>query len=236
MLSHRDQAAISPFDSAVQGGDAVWEGLRLYDGRIFRLDEHLARLRRSAAWRWPSPRSRRTRRSPGRSAARCAANADERRRAHPAHADPRGEDHQRHGPAAQPGRADPDRAGRAQAAGLRPVRDHADHLQRAPPAAGRLDPKIHHNNLLTSILAKIEANVAGADDAVMLDQPRVRRRDQRHPRVPRRRRALARRHAAACPEGITRAVVLELAADAGIALPRRATQPDPVLRAQTRCS
>ena len=32
-----------------------------------------------------------------------------------------------------------------------------------------LDPKIHHNNLLTSILAKIEANVAGADDALMLD-------------------------------------------------------------------
>ena len=49
VLSHRDQAAISPFDSAVQGGDAVWEGLRLYHGRIFRLDEHLARLRRSAA-------------------------------------------------------------------------------------------------------------------------------------------------------------------------------------------
>jgi branched-chain amino acid aminotransferase len=36
-------------------------------------------------------------------------------------------------------------------------------------AADSLDPKIHHNNLLTSILAKIEANVAGADDAVMLD-------------------------------------------------------------------
>ena len=30
-LKHRDQAGISPFDSAVQGGDAVWEGLRLYD-------------------------------------------------------------------------------------------------------------------------------------------------------------------------------------------------------------
>ncbi len=29
-LVHRDQAAVSPFDSAVQGGDAVWEGLRLY--------------------------------------------------------------------------------------------------------------------------------------------------------------------------------------------------------------
>ena len=48
-LVHRDRAAISPFDSAVQGGDAVWEGLRLYQGRIFRLAEHLARLRRSAA-------------------------------------------------------------------------------------------------------------------------------------------------------------------------------------------
>src|SRR5438128_9229573 len=47
-LVHRNEAAVSPFDSAVQGGDAVWEGLRLYQGRIFRLTEHLARLRRSA--------------------------------------------------------------------------------------------------------------------------------------------------------------------------------------------
>src|SRR5580704_8026316 len=47
-LTHRDQAGVSPFDSVVQGGDAVWEGLRLYAGRIFRLDEHLARLRNSA--------------------------------------------------------------------------------------------------------------------------------------------------------------------------------------------
>ncbi|MDE2751258.1 MAG: aminotransferase class IV, partial [Gemmatimonadota bacterium] len=47
-LSHRDEAGVSPFDSVVQGGDAVWEGLRLYDGRIFKLEEHLARLRSSA--------------------------------------------------------------------------------------------------------------------------------------------------------------------------------------------
>src|ERR671932_1793630 len=47
-LVHRDEAGVSPFDSVVQGGDAVWEGLRLYDGRIFALDEHLDRLRRSA--------------------------------------------------------------------------------------------------------------------------------------------------------------------------------------------
>ena len=47
-LLHRDKAGISPFDSAVQGGDAVWEGLRLYKGRIFKLHEHLDRLERSA--------------------------------------------------------------------------------------------------------------------------------------------------------------------------------------------
>src|SRR6516225_12415420 len=47
-LLHRDDAGVSPFDSAVQGGDAVWEGLRLYDGRIFKLPEHLDRLERSA--------------------------------------------------------------------------------------------------------------------------------------------------------------------------------------------
>ena len=47
-LVHRDKAGISPFDSAVQGGDAVWEGLRLYGGRIFKLYEHLGRLERSA--------------------------------------------------------------------------------------------------------------------------------------------------------------------------------------------
>ncbi|MDP7006169.1 MAG: aminotransferase class IV, partial [Phycisphaerales bacterium] len=47
-LFHRDDAGISPFDSVVQGGDGVWEGLRLYNGRIFKLEEHLNRLRHSA--------------------------------------------------------------------------------------------------------------------------------------------------------------------------------------------
>src|SRR4029077_11018853 len=47
-LVHRDQAGVSPFDSVVQGGDAVWEGLRLYHGKIFKLHEHLDRLYSSA--------------------------------------------------------------------------------------------------------------------------------------------------------------------------------------------
>ena len=53
VLVHRDQAGISPFDSAVQNGDAVWEGLRLYNGRIFKLTEHLgpAAAIRRRCWR-----------------------------------------------------------------------------------------------------------------------------------------------------------------------------------------
>ena len=47
-LVHRDEAGISPFDSVVQGGDAVWEGLRLYDGKIFKLTEHSERFQISA--------------------------------------------------------------------------------------------------------------------------------------------------------------------------------------------
>ena len=47
-LYSRADARVSVFDSVVQGGDAVWEGLRVYDGRIASLDEHVRRLRDSA--------------------------------------------------------------------------------------------------------------------------------------------------------------------------------------------
>jgi branched-subunit amino acid aminotransferase/4-amino-4-deoxychorismate lyase len=39
-----DLYKVSVFDSVVQGGDSVWEGLRVYSGKIFKLDEHLDRL------------------------------------------------------------------------------------------------------------------------------------------------------------------------------------------------
>ena len=48
VLRRRDEPHVSAFDSVVQGGDAVWEGLRIYEGRAFRLLEHLARMRLSA--------------------------------------------------------------------------------------------------------------------------------------------------------------------------------------------
>ena len=47
-LVPREYAKVSVFDSTVQGGDAVWEGLRIYEKRIFKLEEHLNRLLDSA--------------------------------------------------------------------------------------------------------------------------------------------------------------------------------------------
>ena len=47
-LLPRSEAKVSVFDSSVQGGDAVWEGLRVYKGGIFCLDRHLDRLEASA--------------------------------------------------------------------------------------------------------------------------------------------------------------------------------------------
>ena len=40
-LYDREDAKVSVFDSVVQGGDAVWEGLRVYPEGIFLLDRHL---------------------------------------------------------------------------------------------------------------------------------------------------------------------------------------------------
>jgi branched-chain amino acid aminotransferase len=214
-LSHRDQAGVSPFDSSVQGGDAVWEGLRLYHGRIFRLTEHLDRLRASAQALAFGPvppdeeiieQIRRT----------LAANGM-RDGVHIRLTLTRG--------VKLTSGMDP----RLNTSGptlivlaefKAPVYDTAGitlvtaSVRR--PAPDCLDPKIHHNNLLPSIMAKIEANVAGADDAVMLD-PRgfIAETNATHLFMVIR-GTLATPTTASCPEGITRAAVLELAHEAGL--------------------
>lgn len=43
-----DGTHISVFDAGFQSGDAIWEGLRVYNGRVLRLEQHLARLEASA--------------------------------------------------------------------------------------------------------------------------------------------------------------------------------------------
>jgi branched-chain amino acid aminotransferase len=214
-LVHRDEAGVNPFDSAVQNGDAVWEGLRLYDGRIFRLRDHLARLRRSAeALRYEGvPRDATI---VGLLRETLAANSMRdgvhvrltlsRGIKYTSGMDPRLNTSgctliilAEHKPPVY------ERSG---------IRLITASLRRPLPEV--LDQKIHSCNQLTSILAKMEANAAGADDALMLDtRGFVAETNATHvfaviegtvttPRT------------IACPEGITRGVVLELCRDEGI--------------------
>lgn len=215
VLRHRDEPGISPFDSIVQGGDGVWEGLRLYQGRIFALDAHLARLRRSAA------------------ALGFAEVPSDQEITEAITATLRANEmtdgvHVRltltRGVKVTSG-MDP----RLNQAGCTlivlaehkaPVYDTSG-LTLATSSVRRpgpdvLDPKIHHNNLINSILAKMEATLSGADDALMLDgRGFVAETNATHlfamvagilvtPRT------------VACPEGITRETVLALAPQAGL--------------------
>jgi branched-chain amino acid aminotransferase len=214
-LSHRDEAAISPFDSAVQGGDAVWEGLRVYGGRIFRLDEHLARLRRSAtALAFESVPSdaeiiteiRRTLQANGMTDGVHIRLTLTRGVKITSGMDPR---LNQSGPTLIV--LPEHKAPVYDSSGITLI---TSSVRRTAPDS--LDPKIHHNNLLTSILAKIEANVAGADDALMLDNRGfVAETNATHIFLVAA-GVLGTPSANACPEGITRAAVLELAAEAGI--------------------
>jgi branched-chain amino acid aminotransferase len=208
-LTHRDEAGVSPFDSAVQGGDAVWEGLRLYEGRIFRLEQHLDRLVSSA-------KALAFAHIPARGAI-----VAEIRRTLEANGMYDGV-HIRltltRGVKVTSG-MDP----RLNQSGstLIVIAEHkppvystnglalvTSSVRRFPPDC--LDPKIHHNNLLQSILAKIESNVAGADDALMLDtRGFIAETNATHVFFVDRGRVLTPR-VVACPEGITRAAVLEL--------------------------
>ena len=193
----------------MQGGDAVWEGLRLYDGRIFKLREHLARLRRSAE---------------ALSFAEIPAEEniiDEIRRTLAANKMRDGV-HIRltltRGVKITSG-MDP----RLNQSGptLIVLAEHkapvytktgltliTSKMRRPPPEI--LDPRIHHANLLNSILAKIEANNAGADDALMLDtRGFVAETNATHIFIVRAGR-VSTPHVVACPEGITRATVIEI--------------------------
>jgi branched-chain amino acid aminotransferase len=216
-LLHRDKAGISPFDSAVQGGDAVWEGLRLYNGRIFKLHEHLDRLERSAralSFAEIPPREK---------------IIDEIKRTLTANKMRDGA-HIRltltRGVKITSG-MDP----RLNQSGptLIVLAEHkppvyaktglsliTSKIHRPPPDV--LDARIHHANLLNSILAKIEANNAGADDALMLDtRGFVAETNATHVFIVRNSGSrtsgdLATGHVVACPEGITRATVIEICA------------------------
>ncbi|HLU47055.1 MAG TPA: aminotransferase class IV [Planctomycetota bacterium] len=214
-LVHRDEAGVSPFDSVVQGGDAVWEGLRVYDGRIFKLREHLDRLRSSAlALAFAEIPSHETIIAEIRRTLEANGMRDQvhirltltRGVKITSGMDPR---LNTQGPTliVLAEHKSPVYA----KTGLKLV---TSSVRRFPPDC--LDPKIHHNNLIQSILAKIEANVAGADDALMLDtRGFVAETNATHVFVVEGSRLKTSR-TVACPEGITRATVLEICEAQGI--------------------
>ncbi len=220
-LLPRQDARVSVFDSVVQGGDAVWEGLRVYDGRIFMLDPHLDRMIDSAkALAFADV--------PDRSSIKQAifetleANGM-RDGAHIRLTLTRGEKitsgmspaFNRFGPTLI-----------VLAEWKPPVYDNAAGIRLITSAIRRntsqcLDSKIHHNNLLNNILAKIQANVAGVDDALMLDVAGfLSETNATNVFVVHGGRLLT-PHADSCVPGVTRATVLELAGELGIPIEER---------------
>lgn len=208
-LLHRDDAGVSPFDSVVQAGDAVWEGLRLYNGKIFQLDEHLDRLRKSALALGfaviPSQASiieeiRKTLAANGMTDGVHMRLTLTRGVKITSGMDPR---LNQSGPTLIVlAEFKPPVYGKA---GIRLI---TSTYRRPGPDV--LDPKIHHNNLLNSILAKMQANLAGVDDALMLDaRGFVAETNATHVFMVAE-GVITTPLTVACPEGITRKVVLDL--------------------------
>ncbi|XP_019419837.1 PREDICTED: branched-chain-amino-acid aminotransferase-like protein 1 isoform X2 [Lupinus angustifolius] len=166
----RDSAKVSVFDSVVQGGDSVWEGLRVYNGKVFKLEEHLDRLFDSAkALAFENVPTR-----------------DEIKEAIFKTLIRNGMFDNSHIRLSLT-RGKKVTSGMSPAFNLYgctlivlaewkpPVYDNTRGIVLVAATTRRnspnnLDSKIHHNNLLNNILAKIEGNNAKADDAIMLDQ------------------------------------------------------------------
>jgi len=211
-LYPRDEAKISVFDSVVQGGDAVWEGLRVYNGHIFKFEEHLDRLFHSAhAMAFEGVPSR-----------------DDVKRAVFKTLEVNGQMDETHIRLTLT-------RGRKVTSGMSPhwnkygcslivlaewkkkifngkmLRLISSSIRRNPPMC--IDSKIHHNNLINNILAKIEANVAGVDDAVMLDLYGFASETNAMNLFIVKDGKLFTPFADACLPGITRATILRIAAE-----------------------
>ena len=219
-LLPREEAKVSVFDSSVQGGDAVWEGLRVYNGRIFLLDAHLDRL-------FDSAKAMAFAQVPTRAEIKQAifdtlrANGM-RDNVHIRLTLTRGKKItsgmspklNQYGPCLivlaewKPPVYDQN--------GIRLI---TSAIRRNSPQC--IDSKIHHNNLINNILAKIEANVAGVDDAVMLDLNGFVSETNATNIFLVRRGILLTPHADSCLPGITRSYVMQLARANNIPLQER---------------
>lgn len=217
----RDEARVSVFDSAVQGGDAVWEGLRIYDGRVFQLDAHLDRM-------FASAKALAFANVPARDYVKSAifqtleANGM------------RDESHIRltltRGKKVTSGMSPANNQYGCTLIVLAewksPVYDNAAGIRLITSAVRRnspqfLDSKIHHNNLLNNILAKIQANLAGVDDAIMLDDRGFVSETNATNLFIVRHESVLTPTADACLPGITRRVIIKICREHGIPLIER---------------
>lgn len=211
----REEARVHVLDSAVQGGDAVWEGLRVRSGAVVQWSEHVRRLRDSA-------RALAFAEVPTEDAVWHAVKATleangmtdgvhirltlTRGRKQTSGMDPR---LNTFGPTLI---VLPEYKGYVY--GSEGIRLITASTRRNAPSF--LDSKIHHANLLNNILAKIEANVAGADDAVMLDERGFLAETNATNLFLVRDGVLLTPRPTACLPGITRGYVLQLARELGI--------------------
>ena len=214
-LVAREDARVSVFDSVVQGGDAVWEGLRVYRGRIAALGEHLKRLQDSAkALAFESvPSSGEIR---DRLFETLIAN-DMRDDAHVRLTLTRGEKIT----SGMNPRFNQSGCTLIVLAEWKPPVYSDDGIRVVTASTRRntpscLDSKIHHNNLLNNILASIEANVAGVDSAVMLDMQGFLSETNDTNLFLVRDGTVLTPHADACLPGLTRRMILDICARDGM--------------------
>ncbi|CAI9770455.1 unnamed protein product [Fraxinus pennsylvanica] len=217
----RESAKVSVLDSVVQGGDAVWEGLRVYNGKIFKLEEHLCRLFDSAK-------------------ALAFSNVPTRQQVKDAIfktliSNGMFDDvHIR----LTLTRGKKETSGMSPALNLygctlivlaewkSPIYENDKGITLVTATTRRnspnnLDSKIHHNNLLNNIIAKIEGNNANADDAIMLDKDGYVSETNASNIFLVRKGRVATPHADYCLPGITRATVMDLVIKEGLFLQER---------------
>lgn len=214
-LKPRAEARVSVFDSVVQGGDAVWEGLRVYRGRIAALSAHLARLQNSAkALAFTAVPSSQEIREAVFETLRANAMRDG---SHIRLTLTRGEKIT----SGMNPRLNQSGCSLIVLAEWKPpvytddgIRVVTASTRRNTPSC--LDSKIHHNNLLNNILASIEANVAGVDSAVMLDLNGFVSETNDTNIFMVRSGTVCTPHADACLPGITRQMVLDICREQGI--------------------
>ena len=219
-LLPREDAKISVFDSLVQGGDGVWEGVRIYKGKIFALDAHLDRLIDSAhAMAFEGIPSRDEVKTAIFETLQANGMRDE---VHIRLTLSRGKK------VTSSMNPQVNQYGtclivlaewKAPIYSSTGVRLITSAIRRNP--AQCIDSKIHHNNLINNILAKIEANVAGMDDAIMLDIfGFVSETNATNTFIVKRGQVLT-PHADSCLPGITRGNVIHLARQAQIPMVER---------------